>query len=542
MRLALLICLLALPAAAADFWDPAARHEPVAVFPLAVDNPEDAALGLSIQLWTMERTAVPKAFVGPHAKQILGMAAHEGLTPDKLGDPAVAALGARLLGAERWVSGTLKRTPKGLTLEATAVKGKKTKQKTLVLPKGAHLQVQAAAQALSDLLFDVEPVKGRKKEAVPLFAASDEAALAAADGVARVLRQPMGIENPAVLDAPELERAIASCTKALAADAANAPARAALGLAYAINGDGAKAIETLKPLDAEWADLSLYWIARFWLVTRYTSPEAGQAVLLEAVAVDPGFLLARSYQGELFSALGKHDAAQKVWEDYLKLAPAEPFVQARLAKALARQGKHDEAIARTKAALALVATSPELQLQLASRYVDAGKLTDARDMLEGLAKSPQVRAEALVRYGYVLALLGQLDTAQAVLQRAVDQAPAPGDWRTRGRAHYDLALVAAKRGDQDAAQASLGRAWQAGFHPQKHESLLEPAARALETAELKRVQAKQPPALAPTLLRKEATLFPLGSDDVVEVKPSPKPVGFDGFRSPFGPATAPARP
>ena len=326
----------------------------------------------------------------------------------------------------------------------------------------------------------------------------------------------MGIENPAVLDAPELERAIASLHQGAGRRRGQRARRAALGLAYAINGDGAKAIETLKPLDAEWADLSLYWIARFyWLVT-HTSPEAGQAVLLEAVAVDPGFLLARSYQGELFSALGKHDAAQKVWEDYLKLAPAEPFVQARLAKALARQGPARQGHRRDESGAGAGGDQP----RAAAAAGEPATWTRAADRRATCWKGSPSRPRSAPRRWCVTATCWRSSAAR---HRAGGAAARSGSERrrpvtgARGRAHYDLALVAAKAW-RPGRSAGLARPRLAGGLPPPEARVApQPAARGAGDGGAQARAGKRPPALAPTLLPKEATLCPLGSDDVVEV-------------------------
>ena len=69
--------------------------------------------------------------------------------------------------------------------------------------------------------------------------------------------------------------------------------------------------------------------ARVGLVTRYQSTEAGEAVLKEAIAKEPGFLLARGYLAELLNTEGKHADAAKVWQDYAAGTPNNPFIISR---------------------------------------------------------------------------------------------------------------------------------------------------------------------------------------------------------------------
>src|SRR5262249_15117512 len=124
---------------------------------------------------------------------------------------------------------------------------------------------------------------------------------------ARLIEQPVGIDNPFVLNDVELKKAIASCETAVKADPAFSAAWAALAFASALAGDDRRAVEALSNVKPDAGHVPNAAVARFWLVSRYQSAEAGVAVLKEAIAKEPGFLLARAYLAELYNALGKHE-------------------------------------------------------------------------------------------------------------------------------------------------------------------------------------------------------------------------------------------
>jgi Flp pilus assembly protein TadD len=347
-----------------------------------------------------------------------------------------------------------------------------------------------------------------------------------------LVRQPIGIENPALLREADLAEAISACRAAVTADPAFTSARAALGLALAISGDDKAGIEALGPLKAGEGYEPWYWVARFWLVTRFQSNEAGAAVLREAIAKLPGFLMARGYLGELLNVLGQEPEALAAWTDFLSVAPTSPFVIARVGKTLARLGKHAEALEKTREALKLDKESLELQLQLASRLIDANQLAPAIEALTPLAKPATARPEVLVRLGFAHLQLGQLDLAEPPLRRALAAAKEPGEWRVRGRANYDLALWAVKKNAPDKAQAFLLESMREGFKPRQIDAELKALAAKSEADALKAPKpagAPLAPKLTLTALPREASPFavdPSGELDLARPKPPP-PQGFE---------------
>src|SRR5262249_35088759 len=192
----ILLVLIALVAARAE-----ARHA-VVVLPPGAGDAEGEALGLVMQARASEILVATGGYQDLHAKQILRVAERE-----RLASPEVIA---RRLGAERAVAAKLARAGGGWTLDGTP------------LPSALPQMIDAGALALARRIAPKAAVPGR-----PLT--SSAPALAAyASCYAILVRQPIGVETPVVIAPAELDRAIASCRAAVAADGSFQDARAAL--------------------------------------------------------------------------------------------------------------------------------------------------------------------------------------------------------------------------------------------------------------------------------------------------------------------------
>ncbi len=518
MKTTAALVLISLSALAAD------RRPVLAVFPPSAADPAGKELALLIQARTTAVLATTDRYSDVHLKQVLAMASREGFDMESL-DPKNSDRAAKLLGAERVAWGQLERNEKGFKLKAVVTDLKKLTRVEVQLGSELATAVEAASTTLSHAILRLDNVTGFKTP--PAVSTKSDAAMQAfSHCYATVVRQPMGIENPAVLEGPELDVAITQCKEALTADPKFVPASAALGLAYAIIGNDAEALKALAPLKGADQDERLYWIARFWEVTRYQSNDAGEALLREAISKKPGFLLARAYLGELLDTVGKYDKAAEAWKAFAEVAPLDPYVSGRLAKSLARQNKHDEAIALTKKALELEPKSREMRLQLASRYIDAGKLDEALPILTALSEEPNARGEVLLRLGWAYYLKGAPELGVPLFEKAIARAKAPGEWRTRGRAHYDLALVHVKKSPEK-AEAALKASFLTGYRVKELDPSLQKAAQKIERAELSQAEkkgAKKDSAVLP----REVSLFPVdkfGDVDAAAAKPKP-PEGF----------------
>jgi tetratricopeptide (TPR) repeat protein len=431
---------------------------PVAILPPEGATPADGEIGLVMQ--NEATRLVLQTRPAFDAKQALRAAERMGIDQTQMGKPEVAAKVGRALGAREAVWSRLR----GRQLEAGRV-DKPGPSSKWTLPEALPDAVAAGARALAGLALGAEP---------PLPAPPSKSAAALqsfASCWASLIRQPIGIENPAVLSAPEIGRAERACQAAVAADPDFQDAWGALGLALALAGKDKEAIQALVRVRYAERTVPAYWLGRYWLVTRYQSPQAGETALREELRRLPNFLLAYGYLAEHLAALGRHDESLDIWQKAIQLAPNSPFFRGRASDQLAHLKRYPEAIDAAKAALALDPDSPEAVLELGGRYLDAGKLDEAITTLEPAAQKTDARGELLVRLGWAYAkrakqsAVGTDDSAraEALLIRAEKVANRPSEWRTRARALADLARVYDRRGDKIKANDTMRRALDAGL-------------------------------------------------------------------------------
>jgi tetratricopeptide (TPR) repeat protein len=331
--------------------------------------------------------------------------------------------------------GTPKTTDASVELPKDLAKAAALAEKTV-----SELVLKEAGATAPALTFPAEPVD---------LAVKDYASCAELLG-----RQPIGVEIPTVLNEGELQRAQGACERAVKAAPSDAEAWAALSLVDAVAGkdEAAAAAMTKATALKVTHHLPNLVLTRFWLAGRYQSGDAAVKVLKDAIQAEPGFLLARVYLGELYNALGQHELAAQAWKDYASVTRTHPFVMSKLGYTLARLGKQDEAAAFAEKAFAFDRESVDLSLELASRYVDAGQPEKAVAVLEPLAQAKDARGEVLLRLGYVRQKQGQAADAETLMTRAVAAATEPSEWRTRGRAKLNLAVLAIAKGKKDEAK------------------------------------------------------------------------------------------
>jgi tetratricopeptide (TPR) repeat protein len=516
---------------------PAVRLPVLVVLPPATDDAATREYAMLLQARAYGQLLATNRFALPHIKQVLAMTAGEGLKADQLKTPADAERAAKRLGADGFVFGSLAADGKGFVLTASAqMLGSKKIQKVsqkLDLNEGTVKSIEEAGDALATALYKVAVTDKKPLELqdVPPSTLSDPAMRSFARCYGTLMRQPAGIENPTVLDEGELREAVLACEQAAKGDPGFSGAQAGLALAFAILGDDTRAVKALKLVGAADAMQPLAWQARFWLVTRYESGAAGEQVLREAIALQPGFLLARSYLAELLDTLGEHEKAGFVWKAYSEQVPGDPFIRTRLARSLARQGKHAEAIALGKEVVAANPNSRDAKLQLASCYIDANQWDEAVGVLEQLRALPEASADVFLRLGWATFRKGDFLAAKPLYEEALARATKPGHWRMRGRAHYDLALVHLKSQDPAKAEESLKAALATGFRMRDVDPAAQAILKKIERADVSNAGAKGkvPYRLLPKApaLPREVSLFPVNAFG--EVDPNAKPEKPDGF-------------
>ncbi len=518
----MLLAALAVTLAAAP---PAARQTFAFVPPSGADD-DTKALGLVLQTRTAEVLRATGHFNELHAKQMLSMAGAEAFKPEQFGqDPKKDADVAWYLGADLFLSGVLEKADTGYMFKgASGVRGQPLSAiKPVKMGDKPTLALNQAIEDISKQVVAFSKKKVAKWPDLKVGTGSDEALLAYARCHATVLRQSMGIESPVTLNADVVTKAIDDCKKALELDPKFTQAKLALALAYAIEGSDVEATKLLAETGEQ--DTAVYWTARFWLVTRYQTPEAGEQVLRAAIEKRPGFLLAQIYLCEELTALGQYEKALKACEEAAAATPKGVFPLLRVGKALARNGKMKEAIEKSQDALKLepaALKSREASLQLASRFIDAGNPNEAIDILEQIANDPQARGEELLRLGYAFQLKGEAEAAKGLYDKAIAKATSPGEWRTRGRAWYNLATLNAKAGAKDKAKAALQESMKTGFRAKKFEGPLAEIAREVERADLQAAQSGKSKLAPVSTPPREVNLFQVDASGELEVGPSGK--------------------
>jgi len=278
-----------------------------------------------------------------------------------------------------------------------------------------------------------------------------------------IINQPMGLRKSHVINPGLLMRARSECLKAVKADPDFKAAWAALSLIYSLSFSKDDAARALKQAKDAKGFLAYKSIADYWWKTRFAGSKAGAAVLEKAVADFPGALLFRVYLGEHLNITRDYEKALDNWDSYLRMVPKSSYAMAQKGYSLARLAHMNESITLTTQACQLDPDDMELKLELASRLVDAGQLRGAESILLPLSRDERVFGEVLLRLGYVYLLKGQNDKAEQLLNKALKIATGPNEWRTRGRARYDLAIVMARKGRLDDAEKHLLDAEWEGF-------------------------------------------------------------------------------
>jgi tetratricopeptide (TPR) repeat protein len=445
----------------------------VAFLPPGSSDEGLARLGLLVEARATELLEQSGRFSELHVKQVLAMADAEGLLATELDDPQVGARAREALGADTVVLVSLERAGSGLGLTGSVLSGGEPVPFSVKLPARPAQALARGSEALAQaVLATVKATLPPRPVAQP-ESRSDVAVTALAECYAVVIRQPLGLESPAVLVGEVLDRASARCDQAVEADPGLRYAQAVSALARALLGEDEAAVKALQGLGAGDDVVEPSTMARFWLVTRFQSPAEGLSALREVLRKHPGELLALNYLGDSLGALGRHPEAAAAWREYLERVPASPFALGRLSRELARSGQHEEAVAAARKGLQLAPRSRQARLELGSRQLDAGQLDLAVATLRELADDPDARGETLLRLGWAYWLQGRPELSGPLYQRALELATGPTEWRTRGRALSNLAMVQLKLGDREAARATVRRALDGGFRPSRVDASLE---------------------------------------------------------------------
>jgi tetratricopeptide (TPR) repeat protein len=386
-----------------------------------------------------------------------------------LAEPKTAQRLGKLLGADlllvgsyeaRWPSIKITLTPLGIA------KGEARQSYVIEGDLDALVELEAqAARALASELGAKEPNISQGAFGTTSLKAWRLVTLAQATLDWQSLG-PQAAEKSTALALPKaaVESAAAQLTSATQLDADYGEAWATLGVAQALLGNTREAWRSFGKATALGSGHHpTAVVGASFVRMREGRFEEAAGILRSGVDRNPGFLHARGYLGELYNHLGRHKEALAAFEEYAKLAPAQPWVLAQRGYTKSRLGDHTGAVSDTIAAVDLVPDSPALLIQLASRYIDAGKLIGAEDALMQAMKIRPDEARVYVRLGYVYLLQGKDELAIPVSEKALVQAKLGASNRDRAYAHLNLARAYGRQGDLDRAFSHLAKAKSEGL-------------------------------------------------------------------------------
>jgi tetratricopeptide (TPR) repeat protein len=504
----------------------APRAPVVALVPLGDTSEELRPLGLLAAARASESLAGASEV---HLQQTLRALSDEGLALEAGTTPTAIATAAKQLGAERVVTFRIVDSPASpsLAMELVITMGAQRRTRRVSLGTTWTQAVDRGSRALVEAALGFSP----KAPSAQPTSDSEEALEAAGRCYSVVLRQPLAISLPAPVDSAELEGAMEACQEALAIDPSFDFAAATLALAQVLVGADERASRTLASLTDGGQRLLPAVLARFWLLTRYQSNEAGAAFLDEYLGRRPGALLARATLGESQAMAGADARAETVFRASLKLAPSSSWAWAQLSRVLAHRGRAREAVSAARRGLELAPASRAARLELGQRLLDAGQPAAAREQLRPLADRRPLRGEDVLQLGIAAWRLGQTEAAATYFERALDAAGTDAEWRTRARAFYQLALLEAKRGRPGAARVALRASLRAGLRVREMDPLLADAAREIDRSDSGGLLDGGRDS-APSGSPREASLYPLdpfGEPDPAAPKPPP-PEGMAFYR------------
>lgn len=164
------------------------------------------------------------------------------------------------------------------------------------------------------------------------------------------------------------------------------------------------------------------------------------AALEEALRLDPKLVPALTLKAKLGMATDRFDVARQSLEQALTIDPAAEYAQFLYGMEAYLRNDLQAALPRFQKAHALNPKDARADLYLGLTFEGIGKTTDALSHYRS-AISLEPRAEAFLPYGRLLFLLDRIDEAEAMIRRAVTDAPKSRD------AHFELARILLKKDD-----------------------------------------------------------------------------------------------
>ena len=258
------------------------------------------------------------------------------------------------------------------------------------------------------------------------------------------------------------QAALAAVTKR-APDFAPGWAAKAVVTVMAGDWDAAKATLTKAKAVSDAADPAAA-LATYYVFEQMTMRDDARAVLKQAVEQHPGSLEVLGYLGDAHYSIGEYDKALPVFDAYIARVPYSPYAQRRRNAILARLGRKDEALRNAEILFAQHPKSVTILASLSSRQIDAGKLDEAKRLLNAGLKMHKDHPLLLTRLSYVELEGGDANKALTLAEKAVAQLGTGRGEPLAGYAHIDLARALAVVGRRDEAKASLYKAVRLGVN------------------------------------------------------------------------------
>jgi len=226
-------------------------------------------------------------------------------------------------------------------------------------------------------------------------------------------------EGLKALDAGNSEAAIASFSKAIAADPADYSAHFNLALAYSMAGKDTQAIpEYRKTLELR-PGLHEAQLNLSMSLLNANDPTAAIPLLKDAVQQKPNEFRPVYYLGDALLATKQLPEAQAAYEKAVELDAASAGAELGLGQALARQGRRNEAEPHYRKAGNLDHEYHSFLLELAALYEDHHELPQALDIYREFPDNPGAQE----RTGVLLLQTGQSAAAIEALESVVAKSP-----------------------------------------------------------------------------------------------------------------------
>ena len=171
--------------------------------------------------------------------------------------------------------------------------------------------------------------------------------------------------------------------------------------------------------------------------------------LRQAVAREPGFVLAHVRLGSVLSQAGDFQQAEQVLRTAANMAADDPRVARELGLHYARQGRYEQAAEASRTGIALDPDLPEFHNNLGGALGELGRFDEAASALRQAIRLQPDLADAQFNLGNILAAQGRTEEGVRHWLAAIHSQPG------HAGARYNYAVVLASGGDYHSALEQL---------------------------------------------------------------------------------------